>query len=77
MSWDSDDLTDLRHHWAGAYVINGGNGSWCATRTDTGASLLAATPDDLRSKIRTDYESCPVPRPPISPEIRRIARKFT
>lgn len=76
--FDALDLEDLRHHWRGAYVINGSNERWVATRTDDGVSLLASSAEELREKIRRDYERKPVPRaerPP--PDPSRIIRKFS
>jgi hypothetical protein len=75
--FDDQDLSDLRWHWRGAYIVNGGNDRWVATRTDTGRSLFAGTADGLLDKIRADYRLAPVPRPPrtyASPD--RVIRKF-
>lgn len=78
MSWDSEDLEDLRFHWRGAYVINGGKGCWAATRTDNGASLVCTTANDLRERIRADYQANPVPRPPpTKASVESIIRKYT
>jgi hypothetical protein len=60
-----DDLIDLRDHWGGAYDINFDGQTWTARRKDNRQILTAADPEALREKIRKDYRSNPVPRPPL------------
>jgi hypothetical protein len=62
-SWDAEDLAELRWHWGGAYVINGSDGVWIATRTDNGTTVFATSAEQLLEKIRRDYAREPVPRP--------------
>lgn len=54
-------LVDLRWHWGDAYEIN-----WCGAfrgvRRDNGLALKAASADELRVLIRSDYTRRPVPR---------------
>jgi hypothetical protein len=76
-TWDAADLADLRWHYHGAYVINGGDNVWVATRTDNGRSLFADTAEALLTKIRLDYAAKPVPRPePARPDVVKLARKL-
>jgi hypothetical protein len=75
--FDAADLEDLRHHWRGAYIVNGSGACWVATRTDDGSSVFAASAAKLRDRIRRDYERQPVPRPPRPiPDTDRIIRKL-
>ena len=74
--FDAEDLASLRYHWRGAYVINGGDDVWAATRTDNGATIVAWSAAELLDKIRDDYAAMPVPRPPTRPDTAGIVRKF-
>ncbi len=55
-------MRQLDFHWGGAYVIFSGDGEYSATRLDDHRVLTAGSPDELREKIRKDYETRPVPR---------------
>jgi len=54
-------LADLRWHWGDAYEINL-FGAFQAVRGDNGLVLMAASADELRALIRSDYLHRPVPR---------------
>lgn len=54
-------LADLRWHWGDAYEINWA-GEVRAVRRDNGLALVAASADELRTLIRSDYTRRPVPR---------------
>jgi hypothetical protein len=58
----SADLEDLRHHYSGAYRINGRLGTWTAVRLDGKGTVRAENPERLRDLIRLDYAAQPVPR---------------
>jgi hypothetical protein len=60
--FDVADRNDLRHHWSGAYRIDGSNGVWVAVRRDTGEAIHAGTAAELLGKIRDDYAARPVGR---------------
>ena len=55
-------VRELDFHWGEAYVIFSGDGVYSATRLDDRRVLTAGSPDELREKIRKDYDARPVPR---------------
>ena len=56
-------LSDLVWHWGSAYAIgHPAPDTWFAQRRDGRGMLRAATPDELLSMIRSDYQVTPVPR---------------
>ncbi len=64
----TDAITDRRaavrrldRSYGTAYLIFSGEGSYSATRLDTGRALLAASPEELRRKIEADMAASPVP----------------
>ena len=64
MSGYDTDLGDLRWHWGSAYRIQHWPVPrlWLAQRRDTGETVKAADPTELRDRIRADYFARPVPR---------------
>ena len=62
-------LADLRWHWGDAYEITWA-GEFRAVRRDNCLVLQAASADELRTLIRSDYTRRPVPR-----RSRRDARR--
>jgi hypothetical protein len=54
-------LADLRWHWGDAYDINW-SGAFRGVRRDNGLVLGAASADELRALIRSDYSCRPVSR---------------
>jgi hypothetical protein len=57
------DLTELRHHWASAYLITRPEPDvWLAQRRDDRTVLRAGSAGELLEKIRTDYRDRPVSR---------------
>ena len=57
------ELTELEHHWGGAYVIASPEpGVWLAQRRDNRAVLRAGTAEALFEAIRADYGARPVSR---------------
>lgn len=54
-------LADLRWHWGDAYEIAWA-GEFRAVRRDNRLALEAASADELRTVIRSDYSRRPVPR---------------
>lgn len=54
-------LADLRWHWGDAYEINW-SGAFRGFLRDNGLRLEAASADELRALIRSDYTRRPVPR---------------
>lgn len=62
MTWD-EPLAALRWHWGSAYFIYFvAPGKWIARRQDTGDTLRADGPEQLRKAITSDYLARPVPR---------------
>ncbi|HLX48422.1 MAG TPA: hypothetical protein VKS82_08820 [Streptosporangiaceae bacterium] len=58
-------LEALRWHWGEVYEIGVDDGQWWYRRRDgKGGTETAATPDELRAMIITDYTIMPVPREP-------------
>ena len=55
-------LAELRHHYRGAYSIQGEGGIWIAVRTDGKGTLRADSADGLLDLIRADAAAFPVPR---------------
>ena len=55
------ELADLRWHWGDAYEINWSS-AFRGVRRDNGPELMAASADELRALIRSDYLRRPVPR---------------
>ena len=62
--WRAAALTDLRHHWSGAYKISyiETAGRWVAQRRDSHATMSAESAGELRDLIAADYASRPVRR---------------
>jgi hypothetical protein len=60
----SAELADLREHWNSAYIISADTAglTWTATRRDGQGSLTESTAQDLRARIRDDYDARPVTR---------------
>jgi len=54
-------LADLRWHWGDAYEIKW-SGTFSGVRLDNGLAVKAASADELRALIRSDYSRRPVPR---------------
>ena len=64
-------LDELRWHWGEAYLIDYlGEWRWVAQRRDTGATLRAESPHELRDLIVEDYTAHPVSRQVSSPAPR-------
>jgi hypothetical protein len=62
---EADSYACLREDWDGAYIITREPGTpepYRAERRDDGTVLAAATPDELREAIRSDYHARPIPR---------------
>jgi hypothetical protein len=57
-------LYDLDYHWGSACEISEGSGVWRAVRRDSGLTLIATAPEDLRLEIIRDYTAKPVVRAP-------------
>ena len=56
-------LDALTWNWGQAYDIGHHDGQWWYRRRDgKGGTETASTPDDLHTKIITDYTTWPVPR---------------
>lgn len=55
-------LRELRYHWGEAFLIGERRGVWFAVRRDTGRTLVADGPGELRALIIVDYIAVPVPR---------------
>ena len=57
-------LGELRRDWGEAYLIDrdAERGWWAARRDQTGTLITADDHEELRARIRADYEKRPVPR---------------
>ena len=55
-------LAELRHHYRGAYSIQGEGSIWIAVRSDGKGSFRADSAEGLLDLIRADSASSPVPR---------------
>lgn len=59
-TWDKP-LDALRWHWGDVYSVHHPEpGVWTARRRDNSETLLSATAEGLREKIRADYAARPV-----------------
>jgi hypothetical protein len=64
-----EPLDDLRWNWDSAYIIDHPEPDrWLAQRRDDRRTLVAETPEELRTKIAADYAARPVPREHCPPE---------
>jgi hypothetical protein len=64
VSWEDDELADLRLHWGDAYLITRVYGMFRAKRRDDGAACVSPTAEGLRRMIRENYVARPVTRGP-------------
>jgi len=53
-------LDDLDRRWGQHYDLAAGARTWLARRLDDGASLTAASPEELHELIAADYAARPV-----------------
>ena len=68
---DCADLEDLSWNWGGAYDLAVTRAGWVAKRLDNGRSLVAASPEELRVLIASDYAATPVSRDLPAEAVRR------
>ena len=63
------ELDELRWHWGDAYFIEYfGGETWVAQRRDSHATIGADSPAKLLDRIREDYTTRPIGRPPVPPQ---------